>query len=95
MVLNAVSVDGPADLKTARAKAHAQFTFLSDSDGALIDRFNIRDKGGNPNGGDVARSAMFLLDAQGNIIWSHQTPNYRVRPDAAWVLEQVNQALAR
>lgn len=70
-----------------RAAAGAEYTFLSDPEGDLIDLFGVRHAGGNvEDGGDIAQSASFLIDAEGRVAWLRVADNYRVRPRPAEIL---------
>jgi len=90
----AVAVDPPELLLTTKRKLHLDHVFLSDEQGALMDAFELRQVGGNPeNGGDIPRPATILLDSKGNIIWASITDNYRVRPKPEKVLAAVRSAL--
>lgn len=86
----AVSVDGPADLERMRRAAGAEFTFLSDTEGRLMDRFGLRHRGGGADGADIAQSASFLFDAEGRVAWYRVAENYRVRPHPDEVLRAVD-----
>lgn len=89
----AISTDDPAGLRSAREKASAQFTFLSDQGRELIQRFAIVHSGGGPDGGAIAQSASFLLDDQGQVLWSFATDNYRIRKHPATLLAELKEAL--
>lgn len=91
----AVCVDEPADLERMREAAGAEFTFLSDTGGRLMDRFGLRHRGGRADGADIAQSASFLLDAEGRVAWFTVAENYRVRPHPDEVLEAVDRSLPR
>ena len=78
--------------KLARAmaeKTKADYEFLSDEKYQLIDYFGVRHKNGGP-GGDIARSASFLLDNNGVVRWEYTTDNYRVRPKVQQILAEVD-----
>ena len=85
----AVSVDPPADAERMRSSAGAEFEFLSDPEGRLIDLFGLRHHGGGP-GGDIAQTASFLLDAGGRLAWMRVAKNYRVRPRPGEILAAVD-----
>jgi peroxiredoxin len=69
-----------------RDSAGAEFDFLSDPDGEMLDFFGVRHPGGAIEGGDIAQSASFLLDRTGRLLWSRVAENYRVRPRPAEIL---------
>lgn len=66
---------------------------MSDAALGLTDHFQIRDVGGNPVGGDIARPATILLAPDGRILWAHFADNYRVRPEPEELLGQVKAAM--
>ena len=68
-----------------RTSAGAEFEFVSDPEGVLLDLFGVRHQGGMP-GVDIAQSASFLLDRQGKLVWNRVAENYRVRPRPAEIL---------
>lgn len=94
MRILAVSMESP-DLAQAMAKrTNATFEFFSDESYTLIDYFGVRHKGGGP-GGDIARSASFLIDQNGKVLWQFATDNYRVRPKPGEILEEIDKLSAR
>ena len=76
-----------------RSAAGAEFDFLSDPEGVLLDLFGIRHESGAPEGGDIAQSASFLLDPEGRLVWQKVADNYRVRPRPAEILEAADERL--
>ena len=83
----AASVDAPDGLVKAKSKTGAQFPFVSDPEGKLMDVFELRHAGASPmGGGDMARSASLLLAPDGRIVWAHYPGNYRVRPTPDQIL---------
>ena len=40
----------------------------------------MRHRGAGMDGGDIAQSASFLIDAEGRVAWLRVADNYRVRP---------------
>ncbi len=85
-----MSVDPPDDAARMRSSAGAEFEFLSDPTGELLDLFGVRHPGAGPDGIDIAQSASFLLDSSGKLAWSRVAENYRVRPQPEEILEQVD-----
>jgi hypothetical protein len=62
--------------------------FLRDRDNTAAELLGIRHKWGTPMGlqalgyaSDTVLPTVILTDAQGNILFSDQTDNYRVRPE--------------
>lgn len=69
-----------------RTWAAAEFDFLSDPTGQVIDLFDLRHTQGRADGLDIAQSASFLLSPEGRILWFKVAENYRMRPDPSVVL---------
>ncbi|MCG8456746.1 MAG: redoxin domain-containing protein [Holophagales bacterium] len=86
----AATVDSPEDLRRMRHASGASFEFLSDPEGRLLDLLRIRHEGASPTGGDVARSSSFLISPEGEILWAHLTPTYRLRPKPARILATID-----
>ena len=89
----AVSVDPPAEAEQMRTWAGAQFDFLSDPEGRIIDLLDLRHVGANPAGGDIAQSASFLLSPEGRVLWFKVADNYRMRPDPQVILKAADALL--
>jgi peroxiredoxin len=79
-----VSVDPPEDSERLRRRLECGFTFLSDPEGAALDRLNIRHRGGRHDGADIAFPAQVLVDEGGIVRWTYQTDSIRrrARPEA-------------
>ncbi len=75
-------------------KTNATYEFCSDESYTLIDYFGVRHNGGGP-GGDIARSASFLVDQNGKVLRQFATDNYRVRPKPGEILEEIDKLSAR
>ena len=76
----AVSVDPPQSSAALRKRLHCDFTFLSDPDGKVLDRLNIRHRGGRvADGGDIAFPTQVLVDKDGIVRWTYESAYYRVR----------------
>lgn len=69
-----------------RTWSGADFDFLSDPEGRLLDLFDLRHMGANPTGGDIAQSASFLVSPDGTVLWLKVAENYRMRPDPKVIL---------
>ncbi len=82
MGLYAVSVDPPEVSKRLQERLESHFTFLSDSEGALLDALHIRHRNGQP-GRDLAFPAAILVDSGGMVRWTYESETYRqrARPD--------------
>jgi peroxiredoxin len=83
--LAAISVD-PVDRTAAQCrKMGYTFTFLSDSDAAVIKRYDVLHRGAGPKSEDIARPAEFYVDQSGTVRWVNLTENIavRARPEQA------------
>jgi peroxiredoxin len=81
----AISVD-PSEISRVHAKKMGYtFPLLSDTDAALIKRYDLLHRGAGPKGKDIARPAEFYVDAGGTVRWVNLTENIavRVRPEQA------------
>ena len=78
--LFAVSVDPPEASEALRRRLECDFTFLSDTEGKVLDLLGIRHMGGRRlDGGDVAYPTQILVDDDGLVRWTYESENYRVR----------------
>lgn len=61
------------------------FTFLSDTDAAVIKRYDVLHPKAGPKGNDIARPAEFYIDSSGTVRWVNLTENIavRARPEQA------------
>lgn len=87
----ASSVDSPEDLTKMRTSAGADFDFLSDKDGMLMDALGVRHENGGRGGTDIAQSASFLFSPNGELLWSKIAENFRVRPKPEEVLAAIDE----
>ena len=73
-----ISTDSPEENAKVVEALDLSFPVLADPELKAIDAFGVR----HPNGmmgRDIARPAVFLIGAQGTILWSAITDNWRVR----------------
>ena len=78
--LFAVSVDPPDASAALKQRLQCDFTFLSDPDGKVLDRLNIRHRGGRERDqGDIAYPTQVLVDKDGIVRWTYESDNLRVR----------------
>ena len=89
----AVSVDGVEDTQKMRESAGADFDFLSDPSGELLDLLGIRHAGARFDGEDIAQSASFLIGPDGTVLWRELAANYRTRPAPSEILEAADRLL--
>ena len=66
----------------------------ADARGELVDALGLRHRGAGPEGSDTSRSASLLFGGDGRLLWMKANDNYRVRPQAEWVLARVRDALS-
>ena len=85
----AISTDAVDDNRRLADSAGIQFSLLSDADGAIMDAFGLRHAGGNIDGGDIARPAVFIVDRDGKIVWRDLTDNWRVRVRGETILQEL------
>lgn len=85
----AISVDAPKQSLAVVRKQHLAFSILSDEDGKVIREYGILHKGGGPNGTDIAVPAMFLIDRDGKLVWTHKAKRITDRPNPRDVLKAI------
>ena len=66
------------------------FTFLSDSDAAVIKRYDVLHRGAGPKSADIARPAEFYVDAGGTVRWVNLTENIAVRARPGQALSAID-----
>jgi len=83
--LAAISVDSVEVTNAHCRKMGYTFPFLSDSDAAVIKRYDVLHRGAGPKSADIARPAEFYVDASGTVRWVNLTENIavRARPEQA------------
>jgi peroxiredoxin len=77
-----VSVDPPETSRRLKQRLNSRITFLSDQQGALLDAFGIRHRGGRNDGVDIAYPTAVLVDSGGVVRWIFQSGSYRERARA-------------
>jgi len=87
--LLAISVDSPKQSLAVVREQHLEFSILSDGDGEVIRDYGILHQGGGPHNTDVAVPAMFLIDRNGKLIWSHKAKRITDRANPRDVLEVI------
>jgi len=88
----AISVD-PSEASQLHAKKMGYtFPLLSDSDAAVIKRYDVLHRGAGPKGKDIARPAEFYVDAGGTVRWVNLTENIAVRARPEQALTAVDAA---
>jgi peroxiredoxin len=74
-----ISADPPEVTREHLSKTGWTYTFLSDSDAAVIRRYGLLHKGAGVDGKDIARPAEILIDPNGVVRWINLTGDLRVR----------------
>ena len=95
--LAALSYDKPAVLADFTDKRHIAFTFLSDPNSEVIDRYALRDPQYKPGSMayGVPRPIIFVLDPNGVIKAKLFEETYKTRPPVSAVLETLDKVAAR
>lgn len=75
----AISVDSSDDNRRVVEKLGLEYRILSDSDRETIMAYGLLHPGASINGGDIARPATLIIDAEGIVRWRNLTENWRVR----------------
>jgi peroxiredoxin len=89
----AVSSEPAERSEALRRKLELPITFLSDTEGVLMDALGIRDAGAmdeRPAREDIFLPTTFLVDADGVIRWVFRPGSYRVRAGVARILEAID-----
>jgi peroxiredoxin len=90
----AISVDPPEVSRELRRERGYTYTFLADTQGAAVRRYDLAHEGAGPGGQVIARPAEFLVDAGGTIRWVNLTGSVLARARPEQVLRVVDE-LAR
>lgn len=86
VVLQAVSVDSAPDLAALRTRVGVTFELLSDEGREATRAFGVYDPGN-----DIAWPALFLLDEEGRVTWSHVEATYPERLPVADIVKRLTQ----
>jgi peroxiredoxin len=90
--LAAISVDSIETNRAHAQKMHFSFPLLSDSDAAVIKRYDVLHRGAGPKGNDIARPAEFYVDESGTVRWVNLTENIAVRARPEQALSAIDAA---
>jgi peroxiredoxin len=90
-----VSIDGETETRRtisniSKDGVQPDFTFLSDPEHAVIDRYGILNPDGSRRG--IPHAATFVIDKQGTVRWRDVETDYKVRPTNAAILTAVRAA---
>jgi len=82
-----ISVDTPEDSRRMVQKLGLTFPLLSDTNNAVIRKYDLLHTGGGPTASDISRPAEFLIDSAGTVLWVNLTESAVVRARPAQVLK--------
>ena len=93
-----VSIDGENETKIAISRIAADgkqpdFTFLSDPEHAVIDRYGVLNPAGSRRG--IPHPATYVIDKKGVVRWRDVQTDYKIRPTNAAILGAVQALHAR
>jgi peroxiredoxin len=88
----AISVDSVEINRGHSQKMGYAFLLLSDSDAAVIRRYDVLHRGAGPKNNDIARPAEFYIDANGTVQWVNLTENIAVRARPEQALNAIDTA---
>jgi peroxiredoxin len=88
----AISVDPVEASRQHAQKMNFIFPLLSDTDAAVIKRYDVLHRGAGPRGNDIARPAEFYVDAKGTVRWVNLTENIAVRARPEQALSAIDSA---
>jgi len=93
-----ISVDQEAETKMAVQRitgdgAPPDFTFLSDPEHAVIDRYGLLNASGSRRG--IPHPATFVIDRAGVVQWRDVQTDYKVRPPNAAILQGLEASRVR
>lgn len=93
-----VSVDREAETRMAVQRiandgVQPDFTFLSDPDHAVIDRYGLLNTSGSRRG--IPHPATFVIDRAGVVQWRDVQTDYKIRPSNAAILTGLKAARVR
>ena len=93
-----VSIDGDNETKIAISRIAADgkqpdFTFLSDPEHSVIDRYGVLNPSGSRRG--IPHPATFVIDKKGVVRWRDVQTDYKIRPTNAAILAAVQSLPAR
>ena len=90
MAVVGISVDPPEITRAQARKQGYTFTFLADTDAAVLRRWDLLHEDGGPQGADISRPAEFLVDATGTIRWANLAGSIIVRTRPETVLKAID-----
>ena len=88
-ILLAISPDDRDDLQKMADRFDVPYTFLSDADLAVAERYGIRRDESLPH------PAVILINRQGEVVWFYVGENYRQRPSASQIREVLDRVFRK
>jgi peroxiredoxin len=85
-----ISVDPPEVTRAHARKQGYTFTFLADTNAAVLRRWDLLHEDGGPHGADISRPAEFLVDSTGTIRWENLAGSIIVRTHPEAVLKAID-----
>ena len=82
----AISVDKPEKSRDLAASLKIPFPLLSDADHKVIDAYDIYNAQGK-----ISKPATFVIDGKGVVRWSFFKEDYKERPLADVILDELKQ----
>lgn len=77
-----MSVHTPEQSLRVKERLKSRITFLSDSDGKLLDSLGVRHQAGRNDGADIAFPTAVLVDGDGLVRWIFQSGSFQERARA-------------
>jgi len=62
---------------------------VADEELRMISAFGVRHEGGGPDGADIAYPTLVLVDAEGQLLWSHRAIRNTDRLSVDTLIEEV------
>lgn len=85
--LLAISPDNREDLQKMADRFEVSYTFLSDKNLAVAERYGIR------RDEELPHPAVILIDQRGDVVWFYVGENYRQRPSASQLIQVMERYL--
>ncbi len=84
-----MSVDPPPANRRLRARVGADYIFLSDTSGELLDRLGIRHRRAGIERNDIALPTQILVDTYGVMRWVYCPDTWRVRASQVDIMKAI------
>ena len=90
--LVAVSPDTVGELKALERRRNWKITLLADPGTEIIRLYGVQNRNFAPKRGpfrELAIPTTILIDSSGNVLWTEQASDFRVRSQAERILDQI------